>query len=92
MEKGKWKMETVGERARERERGRERERETYLLLKEVLRTFFFKRFRGPSSGGCEERESRGERKRKSEGERKEERKIWVCTNLTIIKIRIIMYI
>ena len=71
---------------------RERERETYLLLKEVLRTFFFRRLRGPSSGGCEERESQGERKRKSVGERKEERKLSVCTNVTIIKIRIIMYI
>ena len=68
---------TVGERERERERP----------------TFFFRRLRGPSSsGGLEERESRGERKRKSEGERKEERKLSVYTNVTIIKIRIIMYI
>ena len=64
---------------------REREREKP--------TFFFRRLRGPSSsGGCEERESRGERKRKSGGERKEERKLSEYTNVTIIEIRIIMYI
>ena len=67
MKIGKWKKENGNCRG-EREREREREKPT----------FFLRRLRGPSSsGGCAERESRGERKRKSEGERKEERKLSV---------------